>query len=275
MTKQYVDLHVHTNASDGILSPSEVVQIARDKKLRAIAITDHDTTDGFVDALNSLEEDDLELIPGVELSCMFSGNDVHLLGYLIDYKNPEFVKTIKKFREERLNRGKAMVVKLNELGINLSIETVTAIAGNAAMGRPHIADALLREEFVQTYDEAFARYLGYHAPAYVPKKHLEVEHAINILHLIGGLAVLAHPGTLDHDEYIPLFVEMGLDGLEAYHSLHDRKRIDHYKNICKKYNLIHTGGSDCHGPRKGKLLMGTIHVPYECLESMKKRVENR
>jgi predicted metal-dependent phosphoesterase TrpH len=234
MTKQYIDQHDHTNASDGILSPVEVVQAAREKKLKAIAITDHDTTDGFVEALGHVGDSDLELIPGVELSCTFSGNDVHVLGYLIDYKNPEFIKTIKKFREERLNRGKAMVAKLNDLGINLSIDTVTEIAGNAAMGRPHIADALVREEFVQTYDEAFARYLGYHAPAYIPKKHLEVEHAINILHLIGGLAVLAHPEHWITMNTYHCLVDMGLDGLEAYHSLHDRKRIEHTKKHVQK-----------------------------------------
>jgi predicted metal-dependent phosphoesterase TrpH len=275
MTKGYIDLHVHTNASDGILSPQEVVEWAIKKKLKAIAITDHDTTDGFVDATQHTNQDELELIPGVELSCTFMDNDVHLLGYMFDYKNPEFVKTIKKFREERLVRGKLMVAKLNELGINLRMETVSQIAGKAAMGRPHIADALVREEYVRTYDEAFARYLGYHAPAYVPKKHLDVEHAINILHLIGGVAVLAHPGTLNHDEYIPLFVEMGLDGIEAFHSLHERRSIDHYKSIAKKYDMIFTGGSDCHGPRKGKLLLGSIRIPYEVLETMKKLVESR
>jgi predicted metal-dependent phosphoesterase TrpH len=275
MTKGYIDLHVHTNASDGILSPQEVVEWAIKKKLKAIAITDHDTTDGFVEATQHTNQDDLELIPGVELSCTFMDNDVHLLGYMFDYKNPEFVKTIKKFREERLVRGKLMVAKLNELGINLRMETVSQIAGKAAMGRPHIADALVREEYVRTYDEAFARYLGYHAPAYVPKKHLDVEHAINILHLIGGVAVLAHPGTLNHDEYIPLFVEMGLDGIEAFHSLHERRSIDHYKSIAKKYDMIFTGGSDCHGPRKGKLLLGSIRIPYEVLETMKKLVESR
>jgi predicted metal-dependent phosphoesterase TrpH len=275
MTKGYIDLHVHTNASDGILSPKEVVEAAYLKKLRAIAITDHDTTDGFVEATEEAGDNGLELIAGVELSCTFMGNDVHMLGYMFDYKNPEFVKTIKKFREERFNRGQLMVAKLNELGINLRMETVTAIAGNAAMGRPHIADALVREEYVRTYDEAFARYLGYHAPAYVPKKHLDVEHAINILHLIGGIAILAHPGTLNHDEFLPLFVEMGLDGVEAYHSLHDRKSIDHYKSVAKKYSIIYTGGSDCHGPRKGKLLLGCMRVPYEIIETMKKVVESR
>jgi len=275
MTRQYIDLHVHTNASDGIMSPAQVVEAALDKKLRAIAITDHDTTDGFVEAADLAGGKDIELVAGVELSCSYMGNDVHILGYLMDYRNPEFVKTIRKFREERYVRGKAMVAKLNDLGINLSMETVSAIAGNAAMGRPHIADALLREEFVQTYDEAFARYLGYHAPAYVPKKHFEVEHAINILHLIGGVAVLAHPGTLGHDEYIPTFIEMGLDGVEAYHALHDKKLVDHYKLITKKHGLIYTGGSDCHGPRKGKLLIGSMHVPYECLESIRKRIEAR
>jgi len=273
--RRYIDLHVHTNASDGILSPKEVIDLAVKKKLAAIAITDHDTTDGYVGAIEYARQCDIELISGVELSCMYKNNDVHLLGYLIDHDNPEFVKTIRLFREERLNRGRAMVVKLNEMGINLNMETVAAIAGNSVMGRPHIADALVREEFVRTFDEAFARYLGYHAPAYVPKMHFEVERAISIIHLIGGVAVLAHPGTLGHDEYIPSFVEMGLDGLEAYHSLHSTADIDRYKAMADKLGLIYTGGSDCHGPRKGKSLMGSLRVPIDCLERMKKIRESR
>lgn len=275
MKKEYIDLHLHTNASDGLFTPAEVVEQALRQRLNAIAITDHDTVDGFKEALSIAEGFPLEVVAGVELSCYYKGNDVHVLGYLFDYENPEFARKIEVFRQERYERGEAMVAKLNDLGINLSMETVKLIAGNSAVGRPHVADALVREEFVQTYDEAFARYLGYHAPAYVPKPVLTPEQGIDLLHLVRGVAVLAHPGTLKHDEYIPDLVDMGLDGVEAYHSLHDRAAVQRYKNIAKKYGVIFTGGSDCHGPRKGKVLMGTQKVPYSCLAELKRAKEEK
>lgn len=275
MRKDYVDLHLHTNASDGLLSPTQVVEHATRIGLAAIAITDHDTVDGFKVASKIADSDVLEVIPGVELSCYYKGFDVHILGYLIDYENPEFVKKIESFRRERYERGEAMVAKLNELGINLSMETVKSIAGNSAVGRPHVADALVREEFVQTYDEAFARYLGYHAPAYIPKPVLTPEHGMDLIHLVRGLAVVAHPGTLKHDEFIPELVNFGLDGIEAYHSLHDRGAVLRYKTMAKKYGMVFTGGSDCHGPRKGKILMGSQRVPYSCLVDLRKKKEGR
>jgi len=271
----YIDLHIHTNASDGLLSPCEVVQRATERELKAIAITDHDTTDGLAQIVETAAENGLELVAGVELSCFHMGCDVHLLAYFIDYKSPAFVKTIKTFRDERYVRGKAMVAKLNELGINLSMDTVNTIAGNASVGRPHLAEALLKEEFVQTFDEAFARYLGYHAPAYVPKKHLDVGEAISLIHHVGGVAVLAHPGTLKHDSFIPDFVDLGMDGIEAYHSLHKRHTVMHYRNLANKFGIFCSGGSDCHGPRKGTILIGQPKVPYSCLETMEKAVGNR
>ncbi len=275
MKKDYVDLHLHTNASDGLFTPEEAVRHAQKLDLSAIAVTDHDTVDGFKIAQTYADGSDLEVFPGVELSCMYRGYDVHILGYLVDYTNPEFVKKIESFRRDRYKRGEAMVAKLNDLGINLSMETVKSIAGNSVVGRPHLADALVREEFVQTYDEAFARYLGYHAPAYVPKPALSPEHGIDLIHMVRGVAVLAHPGTLNHDEFIPYFVEIGLDGIEAYHSLHDRSAQQRYKNMTRKYGLVYTGGSDCHGPRKGKALMGSQKVPYACLLDLKKVKEQK
>jgi predicted metal-dependent phosphoesterase TrpH len=273
MARDYIDLHIHTNASDGLLTPKGVVDIAAEKKLKAIAITDHDTTDGFTMIISYAREKNIELIPAVELSCLYMESDVHVLGYFIDYKDESFVKIIRRFRQERYKRGEAMVAKLNELGINLSMDTVKNIAGKASVGRPHVAEALLREEYVQTFDEAFARYLGYHASAYVPKAHFDVDHAIDLIHRIGGVAVMAHPGTLKHDEFIPDFIEMGLDGLEAYHSKHPRNMAGHYKNLAEKYGLFYSGGSDCHGPRKGRILIGTVKVPYTCLIKMKEAVK--
>ncbi|MCD6162539.1 MAG: PHP domain-containing protein [candidate division Zixibacteria bacterium] len=275
MPNDYIDLHLHTTASDGLLNPKEVVDAAADRKLRAISITDHDTTDGFVSVIDYTREKGIEIIPGVELSCMYNGADVHILGYFIDYKDAEFMQAIKEYCRERYNRGVAIVKKLNEIGINIKMDTVSDIAGEGAVGRPHVAQALVREEYVQTFDEAFARYLGYHAPAYVPKKHLDVDEAISMLHRIGGAAVLAHPGTLRHDDFIPHFAEAGLDGIEAYHSLHKRKDREHYKQLAGKYGMFYSGGSDCHGPRKGSLLIGTQKVPYSCLEQMKEAMEKK
>jgi predicted metal-dependent phosphoesterase TrpH len=273
MGRGQIDLHIHTIASDGLLTASEVLMVARERGLKAIAITDHDTTDGFVEAIR--EGGDMELVAGVELSCAYSESDVHVLGYFINYKDAGFIRIIKSFRQDRYRRGEAMVAKLNELGINLTMDTVNAIAGNASVGRPHLAAALVKEEYVQTFDEAFARYLGYHASAYVPKKHFDVDHAIDLIHRIGGVAVLAHPGTLRHDEFIGDFVDMGLDGIEAYHSMHKRNQVLHYKNLAKKYNVFYSGGSDCHGPRKGKVLIGTQKVPESCLDKMKDAISKR
>ncbi len=275
MKRDNIDLHIHTNASDGLFTPAEVVEYAKRMELRAIAISDHDTIDGFAEAVTLVDSEVLEVISGVELSCIYKGMDVHILGYMIDYENPEFVKKIRFFRQERYERGEAMVAKLNDLGINLSMDTVISIAGNSAVGRPHLADALVKEEFVQTYDEAFARYLGYHAPAYVPKTALPPEVGIDLIHLVRGVAVLAHPGTLKHDEFIEDFVGMGLDGVEAYHSLHDKSTVIKYKNYAQKYGIIYTGGSDCHGPRKGKALMGSVKVPYKCLRDIKRVKEEK
>jgi predicted metal-dependent phosphoesterase TrpH len=267
---KWIDLHIHTTASDGLFSPKQAVGIAKESGLSAISITDHDAIDGFVEAKEKADELGIELIPGVELSVVHKGEDFHLLAYLIDYENPEFLKKINSFREERSVRGEKMVEKLNELGIDLRIDTVKAIAGNGAVGRPHLADALVKEEFVHTYDEAFARYLGYHAPAYVPKKYLTPQEAIDLIHLVRGVAIFAHPGTSRSQQAIYDFFEMGLDGIEAYHSQHDRVMTTHYINLAKKLGLIYTGGSDCHGRRKGKVLIGTVKVPYRCLEMLRK-----
>jgi len=275
MKKDYIDLHIHTKASDGIFSPAQVVEVVLKLELKAFSITDHDTINGFAEAQRLIAGNNIEIVPGVELSCHYKGSDVHILGYYIDYMNPEFEKKIFKFRQERYERGEEMVSRLNEMGINLSMETVIDIAGKSAVGRPHVADALLKEEFVQTYDEAFARYIGYHAPAYVPKQTFTPEQGIDLIHLTRGVAVLAHPGTLKHDEFITDLIGMGLDGIEAYHSQHSKNDVTRYKNMADKFGVIYTGGSDCHGPRKGKVLIGNQRVPYKVLEGLKKVKERK
>ncbi len=269
-SKQWIDLHIHTTASDSLLTPDQVVETARKSELSAISITDHDTIDGFMAAKEMAEGYEIDLIPGVELSMSYKGEDFHLLGYLIDCENPEFLKKINSFQKERRIRGEKMVEKLNELGIDLNMETVKNIAGKGSVGRPHLADALLKEEFVHTYEEAFARYIGYHAPAYVPKRFLTPKEGIDLIHLVRGVAVLAHPGTMRIQQAIYDFTELGLDGIEAYHSKHDRETTKHYIDLAQKLGLIYTGGSDCHGRRGEKVLIGTVKVPYQCLEMLRK-----
>lgn len=271
----FVDLHLHTNASDGLNSPGEVVRLAREKDLAAIAITDHDSVEGLREALPVAADLGIELISGVELSCFYQGEDIHILGYLIDHEDQQFRQQIAYLQQERFERGKRVVQKLNELGVNLSMDTVIGVAGQGCLGRPHIAEALVLEEFVPTYREAFARYLGYHAPAYVAKKFMSPQQATDLIHLHGGVAVLAHPGTNHRDDLIPDLVGMGLDGLEAYHHSYAQHTIVKYKNLARKLGLVYTGGSDCHGARSGRLLIGSNRVPYKCLENLKKAKDKR
>jgi predicted metal-dependent phosphoesterase TrpH len=272
MIQKRVDLHIHTTASDGQQSPQDVVQLALKQGLSAVAITDHDSVAAIDPALEASAGSGLEIIPGVELSIDHRGEDVHLLGYLVDYHNPLFLEEIQRFQKGRYRRGQKIVRKLNELGVDLSMETVMAIAAGAPVGRPHVADALVREEYVNSYGEAFARYLSYHAPAYVPKLGLSAQRAIELIHSVNGLAVLAHPRVLDRDDLIPFLSDLGLDGLEAYHFKHDDRSRRHYLYLAQHYNLVVTGGSDCHGSRFGRgAILGKVQVPYHCVTALKER----
>jgi predicted metal-dependent phosphoesterase TrpH len=264
----YSDLHVHTNHSDGILSPEEVVKLAVQAGLKVLAISDHDTVSGYIEARQYAEAEELTLVPAVELSTAVHEAELHILGYLIDCENSRLAARIEEFRNERRIRGEKIVERLNELGVDLSMDTVMRVAGNSALGRPHVADALIREEFVRSFDEAFARYLGYHAPAYVPKFHLTPVEAIELIHEAQGVAVLAHPGALGRDELIPSLARRGLDGLEAIYPLHDRKTTQYYKKLAADNNMIFTGGSDSHGRKTDKAALGSLRVPKECYDNL-------
>lgn len=272
MIEKRVDLHIHTTASDGQQSPIEIVQLALDRGLAAIAITDHDSVAAIAPAVGAARGSGLEIIPGVELGVNHHGADVHLLGYLVNYEAPSFLREIQRFQRARYRRGVKIVNKLNQLGVDLQMETVMAIAGEAPLGRPHVADAMVREEYVGSYGEAFARYLGYHAPAYVPRSGLSAQAAIELIHSVHGVAVLAHPGILDRDDLIPYLVDLGLDGLEAFHFRQDVETGRRYVHLASRYGLLVTGGSDCHGSRFGQeAILGKVQVPYNCVTDLKKR----
>jgi predicted metal-dependent phosphoesterase TrpH len=272
MSTNRVDLHIHTNASDGQQTVQEVVRLALKRQLRAIAITDHDSVAAIAEAIETAEGSELEIIPGVELGVDHYGADVHLLGYLIDYQDEILLHELRRFQDMRYRRGQKIVDKLNQLGVDLKMETVMAIAGESPVGRPHVADAMVREEYVTTYSEAFARYLGYHAPAYVPRTGLSAREAIDLIHSVGGVVVLAHPGILDRDDLIPGLVDQGLDGLEAFHYRHDHQTGRRYILMAHRYGLVFSGGSDCHGSRSGEEgNLGRVPVPYHCVTALKKR----
>ena len=269
MPEKYVDLHMHTTASDSTSSPTEVLEHALKAKLSAIAITDHDTLEGFIAIQKLNSSQDLEILPAAELSANYKGEDVHIIGYLMDYRDKQLLDKMEEFKSEREKRGVKMVEKLNQIGIGITMERVRAVAKHSVIGRPHLADALLQGNFTNSYDEAFIKYLGYEGPAYVAKKYLSPQEALDLIHQFKGVAVLAHPGILRKDNLIVDLVEMGLDGIEAYHSQHDYQLTNHYINLARKLGVIYSGGSDCHGKRKGRILIGTVKVPYQCLTMLK------
>lgn len=275
MSTGLIDLHTHTYYSDGRLSPTAVLNAAAARKLTALAITDHDSFGAIDEGRKRAEELGIEFVNGIELSCSHEESDIHMLAYFVDHKFTPLVQKVKFYQDERLKRGESIVKKLNDLGIDLRMDTVKRMAGTGVVGRAHVADALLKEEFVQTFDEAFSRYLGYHAPAYVAKTHFDPIEAIELVHKAGGITVMAHPGTVRRDDAIPYLAEIGMDGIEVYHSKHTTQQVRHYKSIAEKYHLLISGGSDWHGRDDLRADLGSQRVPYEVLARMKDYLASR
>jgi len=265
----FADLHLHTNFSDGTYTPEELVSQAAKNHLAAIALTDHDTVEGCERAANACRALEIEFIPGAELTGEQGENEIHILGYFLDTHNERLLSEIGKFQAVRQNRIREMVAKLNNLNVPLRTEDVFALANCRSPGRPHVARALVRAGLVGSLDEAFERFLKKHRPAWVPKAKMSALVAIELIHQANGLAVMAHPGLNRSDEVIPDLVEAGLDGIECFHTKHSTAISEHYLEIADKFNLLVTGGSDCHGLSKGKPLIGTVRLPYEHVERLK------
>jgi len=271
-----VDLHAHTVFSDGLFTPEELVTEAARLKLTAVAITDHDAVGGIDRALAAGRQQQIEVVPGAELSCNTSGVDVHVLAYYIDYTQPAALEFFEMVRQKRAERAEKMVRKLNELGVDLAFERVRALAQGAATGRPHVAQALVEAGAVRTVEEAFQRYIGYDGPAYFPKMQLSPKAAMDFIHQHGGVAVVAHPGTYHNDGAVYSAIAAGADGIEVWHPDHAPRSVDRYREMATKNGLIMTGGSDCHGGRKqGKIFLGSVTVPYSCLQDIKNARDRR
>jgi 3',5'-nucleoside bisphosphate phosphatase len=271
----FADLHLHTHFSDGTFTPEELAERGSRLGLVAISLTDHDTVEGCEPMSRACLARGIEFAPGTELTAERNGNEIHFLGYFIDIHSEKLLAEIKKFQAVRQSRIYEMVACLNRLGIPLQAEQVFALANCSAPGRPHVGRALVQEGFCESLDEAFERFLKKNRPAWVPKFKISAFDAINLIHEAGGLAVLAHPGLNRTDDFISLLVEQGMDGIECYHSKHTPSMTAHYQKIAAQYNLLVTGGSDCHGNNKGKPLIGTVKVPVIYWEKLKEAFQSR
>ncbi len=255
-----IDLHVHSTASDGSLSPTAVVDAARSGGLDVIALTDHDTTAGVAEAMAAAGDRPI-VIPGIELSSTHGGEELHFLGYFVDPRHPaleEFAEQALRRREERMS---GMIRHLAELGVRVSYDAVIESAGTGPVGRPHLARALLQAGHVRTFSEAFDRYLADGAPAFLPTELLTPREAIDLIHAAGGVAVWAHPPLDVLERELDAFANWGLEGIECYRPMNSAADVRSLEQAARTRGLLLTGGSDWHGVWSGPL--GSFHVSRE------------
>ncbi len=256
-----VDLHAHTAFSDGDLSPRELVEAAGEAGLVALGVTDHDETRGIAPAVAAGRELGVEVVPGVELTSYLGEAELHVLGLFVDYGESELVAELDRFRRGRRARVEKMCRKLAELGAPVEPGRVYALAGDGAVGRPHVAKAIVEAGHATSMKEAFQRYIADGRPACAPKVKITPAEAIDLIHAAGGLALLAHPGVTGKDELLPALAEAGLDGLETRHSLHSGPTAEHYRRWVARRDLLCTGGSDFHGKSFAGRPLGKPSVP--------------
>lgn len=276
-----VDLHVHSTASDGRLTPAEVIREAAERGLSYIALADHDSVAGIAAALAAAESlPQLKVIPGIEISTDIPQGEVHILGYFIDYTDPELLANLDRFKNSRLRRAKEMVSKLEGLGVHVDWQRVQEITGSSTIGRPHIAQAMMEKGYVASFKEAFDEYLAHGRPAYVEREKMLPAEAVAIIVKAQGLAVLAHPLTINEPEaMISELKPAGLAGMEAYYNGYTAEEVDQLVELARRHNLIATGGSDYHGIEPdNETAIGGADVPLEAAERLialaKERVPN-
>lgn len=267
-----IDLHMHTNHSDGRYSPEELIKKVKDAGIDIISITDHDTVNGIKEATEIGKLYGVEIIPGLEISSDIRDREVHILAYFIDPENKELEEYLQFFRAERIKRAARILEKLNTLGLELALEDVLAKAKNAAVGRPHIAQAMFEKKLVSNYFEAFSKYIGNGCPAYERKVHVSPRSAFKIISDAGGLSFIAHPGNLPDVIMIEL-IEEGLDGIEVVHPSHLPHQVRHYRGIVNEYFLLECGGSDFHGGERNDYNnLGRFTINIAKVEAMRKQL---
>lgn len=265
-----VDLHTHTNFSDGVPTPEELAALAAKRCLRAIALTDHDTVAGWPRFEAACAAEGVEFVPGVELSCEWEGREVHIVGLYVE-PDARFRERIDYIREKREHRMDEMLEKLRGLGFDITLEDLGVRPGQS-FARPHLGRALVTKKIVRSLDEAFARYIGDHGPAYVAKTRLPAEEAVAMVHRVRGVAILAHPGVSRLMDHLDHFAGIGIDGVEADYPKHTPATREAIRDFCESRGLLQSGGSDYHGNQEGPVL-GEPPVDYARLEAIRARKE--
>ncbi len=287
-----VDLHTHSSESDGTLSPAQVVILAYQSGLSAVALTDHDTADGLVEAadtacqlaISSNGALDFEFIPGIELSVSFMGRELHIVGLHLDIHTPAFLEALDILKENRVRRNQRMIEKIRAAGIDITMEKLLKDQGGGVLTRANFASYLLKRGCIQTVQEGFDKYLSPGKPFYVPREYLNPREAIDLIHSVRGLAILAHP-LLYHfkqeelERAVKDLAALKLDGLEAYYSLNKGYDTVHMKSLAKRHGLVLSGGSDFHGGNKPHIKLGRglgrLYVPADVLQEQKDYLKSR
>lgn len=274
-----IDLHVHSNASDGSFTPSQVADLAIDAGLKAIALTDHDTIDGIAEIIDYTKDKQLEVVPGIELSCYYQNREVHILGFYVDYENPELNRELKVLKEAREGRNIKMVELMQRDGLNVTMEKLLHGNPDSVITRAHFARVLVEEGICKDKDTAFRKYIGIGCKYYLPKPQVTCETAMNILTKYSKASFLAHPllyhlGYSQIEDLLVYLKSLGLKGLEAYHSSNNAYESDRLRQIAAGLGLKISGGSDFHGIIKPNIRLGAgrgnMRVHYKLLEDIKK-----
>jgi predicted metal-dependent phosphoesterase TrpH len=271
-----IDLHSHSNRSDGTFTPDELVRLAAERQLDVVALTDHDTTDGVEEAAATGREVGVEVVPGVEFSAEYRGTSIHVLCYWPDVDDPGLRDELRRLRDTRLRRGELMVEKLQALGLPITFERVREIAGGGNIVRPHVAQAMVEAGIVETEKDAFDRYIADGGPASVPKHALDPVDAVGLIRGAGGVCVLAHPGmwgdqTSVPDELIEAMAAAGMAGLEVDHCDHTPEQRASYRALAERLGLVPTGGSDCHGARYDPVRLGSALTGPDAFAALHER----
>ena len=265
-----IDLHIHSTASDGSLSPKTIVKKAKKMNYDAISITDHDTINGLDEAIKTGNKINLEIIPGIEFNTKLEGHEVHILGYFINYKNEKLLNETRKIRNSRIKRVKKIINRLNEIGFDITTNEVFSLSDGGSVGRSHIARILKEKGFVKSFSEAFDKYLAVGKTAYFDRYRLNSIDAIKLIEKADGIPILAHPGLINNDDIVDKIVNIGIKGIEAYYYEHCSKETSKYIRYAKNNNLLITGGSDDHGPgNKDGIRLGKVKLDYDIVENLK------
>lgn len=277
---KWIDLHVHSNCSDGTLTPTELVDHAAALGLAAFALTDHDNTDGLAEAFAAAEKAGIELVPGIEFSTEYLGTDIHIVGIDFDWKNPAFQERIDYYRSERVRRNQKMIDMMAADGFDISYEQMVQSFGESVWTRAHFARFLLSKGYIKDISEAFTTYIGDNCKYFIPREKVSPFEVVELLREFGGIPILAHPFQYKFsDEVLRALIEKlirsGLMGIEVYYSTHTQEQCEYLQAIADEYHLTPSGGSDFHGSNKPDIGLGSgknnLHIPYSILEDLRKR----